>query len=133
MSFPLSKTFVKLRHLPKSLIILESKLFISILSVDYLFHERENYPILISELIKKNEEVPETMGYIGSFKDYQGILGVDGNYSHHFVLENGAVIVGSREGGLIQLCVKDEVHQDDTILLLSNLSKINREKFIIAR
>ena len=95
-------------------------------NIHYLFHERENYPILISELIKKNEEVPETMGYIGSFKDYQGILGVDGNYSHHFVLENGAVIVGSREGGLIQLCVKDEVHQDDTILLLSNLSKINK-------
>jgi len=40
----------------------------------------------IYQLIKKNEEVPETMGYIGSFKDYQGILGVDGNYSHHFVL-----------------------------------------------
>jgi len=99
-------------------------------NIYYYFNEKEMYRELVITLSKLSEDPDGKVGYLGGFCKFAE---EDKKRYNIFTLSNGAGISSSTEGGLVGMCIKNGNHLKETIKLLSNLTKIPEDKFIIAR
>ncbi|MCX6746616.1 MAG: hypothetical protein NTU63_00595 [Candidatus Pacearchaeota archaeon] len=93
----------------------------------YRLSKVEDYSKLVDTLTSKSENSGGRVGYMGSYK---GIYGERDRIYYLFLLDNGAGIISSRDGGLIEMCVRNFEHAHNTKDLLSQLTKIPKDKFI---
>ncbi len=95
----------------------------------YRFREKEYYDNLVINLNSESEKGNEKIGYIGAFTETFGKGPI--MIRQFFILDNGATIIGGFDHVPIALYVRDKAHAEETKTLLSRLTKIPQDKFIL--